>query len=79
MWGGSTKWEQGVGWYKNIVQKQEEDNIVPNRKRIRLAKPFHVVYGNNAMSAQLLAMSLLGVRTVLRLERDAWSMANAQL
>ena len=27
------------------------------------------------MSAQLLEVSLIGVGTVLRLERDAWSMA----
>ena len=28
----------------------------------------------NVMSAQMLEVSLLGVETVLRLERDAWSM-----
>ena len=28
------------------------------------------------MSAQMLEVSLLGVGTVLRLERDAWSMVN---
>ena len=28
----------------------------------------------NVMSAQMLEVSLLGVGTVLRLERDAWSM-----
>ena len=28
------------------------------------------------MSAQMLKVSLLGVETVLGLERDAWSMAN---
>ena len=33
-----------------------------------------VTYGQNVMSAQMLEMSLLGVGTVLRLERDTWSM-----
>ena len=39
-----------------------------------------MIHGNNAMSAQLSEVSLLkvglivGVGTVLRLERDAWSM-----
>ncbi|CAM9866247.1 unnamed protein product, partial [Sphacelaria rigidula] len=32
-----------------------------------------VVYGRNVMSVELLEVSLLGVGTVLRLERDAWS------
>ena len=32
------------------------------------------MYGNNIMSAQLLKVSLLGVGTVLRFERDAWSL-----
>ena len=44
------------------------------RKGIRLAKSFHVLDGNNLLSAQRLEVSLLGVETVLRLERDAWSM-----
>ena len=42
-----------------------------NRKGIRLAKQICVIYGNNVMSAQRLEVSLLGVETVLRLERDA--------
>ena len=33
-----------------------------------------VMYGRNVMSTSLLEVSLLGVGTVLRLERDAWSM-----
>ena len=33
-----------------------------------------IMYGKNVMSAQMLELSLLGVGTVLRLERDAWSM-----
>ena len=34
---------------------------------------FYVTYGKNVMSAQMLEVSGLGVGTVLRLERDAWS------
>ena len=38
---------------------------------------FDVMYGEkNAMSAQVLKVSLLGVGTVLCLERDAWSMSD---
>ena len=40
----------------------------------RLCKNFHVVCGKSAMSAQMLEVSLTGVGTVLRLERDAWPM-----
>ena len=37
-------------------------------------KEFYDKYGKNVMSVQMLEMSLLGVETVLRLERDAaWS------
>ena len=32
------------------------------------------IYGRSVKSAQMLGVSLLGVGTVLRLERDAWSM-----
>ena len=35
---------------------------------------FYVIYGRSVMSTQMLEVSLLGVRTVLRLERNAWSM-----
>ena len=45
--------------------KQERDNI---------GTTFNVIYGNILTSAQLLEVSLFGVETVLRLERDAWSM-----
>ena len=33
---------------------------------------FHVICGRNVLSAQMLDMFLVGVGTVLRLERDAW-------
>ena len=33
-----------------------------------------VVYGRSVMSAQKLEVSLLGVGTMLRLEKGAWSM-----
>ena len=33
----------------------------------------NIIYGNNVMSAQMLEVSLLGMGTVLRLKRDAWS------
>ena len=45
-----------------------------NSKGTREAKSFYVTYGKNVMSARMLELSLLGVGTVLRLERDAWSM-----
>ena len=45
-----------------------------NRKGIREAKKNVAVYGKNVMNAQMLEVSLLGLGTVLRLERDAWSM-----
>ena len=35
---------------------------------------FDVVHGKNVVNAQMSEVSLLGVRTVLRLERDTWSM-----
>ena len=39
-----------------------------------LSKTFLCNTGKNAMSAQMLEVSLLGGETVLPLERDAWSM-----
>ena len=39
-----------------------------------MRKHFSVTYGRIVMSAQMLEVSLLGVGTVLRLERDAWPM-----
>ena len=48
-----------------------------NRKGIRTATYIYGIYGNNAMNAQMLKVSLQGERsggTVLRLERVAWSM-----
>ena len=45
-----------------------------NRKGIRYLNGFYVTHGRNVMSTELLEVSLLGVGTVLRLERDAWSM-----
>ena len=41
---------------------------------IRLYEGSRVVYGRNVMSTSMLEVYLLGVGTVLRLERDAWSM-----
>ena len=42
----------------------------------RISKHFlYVIYGKSVMSARMLEVSLLEVGTVLRLERDAWSMA----
>ena len=41
----------------------------------RITKTFSCnIWKKNVMSAQVLKVSLLGVGTVLRLERDAWSM-----
>ena len=51
-------------WWPHTA-KQEGD---------RITKKFCVTYGNTVMSAQMLKGSLLGVGTMLRLERDAWSM-----
>ena len=47
-----------------------------NRKgrRCYLVKRFYEVYGNNVLGALKLEMSLLGIGTVLRLERNVWSM-----
>ena len=46
----------------------------PKRKEIRYARDFYVQYGENVKRAKLLMVPLVGVGTVLRLERDAWSM-----
>ena len=54
----------GDGWWPQAA-KQEGD---------KTSKKIYVIHENNVMSAQLLEVSLLGVGTVLRLERDAWSM-----
>ena len=54
----------GDRWWPQAA-KQEGGN---------LAKRFYVIYGSNAMSAQMLEVSLLGVGTMLRFERDAWPM-----
>ena len=51
----------GDRWWPQAA-KQEDDNI---------SKSFYVIYGNNVVSAQMLEVSLSGVGTVLRLERDA--------
>ena len=40
----------------------------------KMNKHFYVTYEKNVMSAQMIEASPLGVGTVLRLERDAWSM-----
>ena len=39
---------------------------------------FYVIYRKSVMSAQMLEVSLLGVGTVLHLERNAWSMVKWQ-
>ena len=44
---------------------QEGDKTSQNKK---------VTCGNSVMSAHMLVVSLSGIGTVLRLERDAWSM-----
>ena len=44
------------------------------RTGIRHVEGSCVVYGRSAVSTLALEVSLLGVGTVLRLERDAWSM-----
>ena len=43
----------------------------PQRKEI-ICTLFFVVYGTSVVSAQMLELSLLGVGTVLLLERDSW-------
>ena len=45
-----------------------------NRLGIRHVGRSSVVYGRGVLSTSMLEVSLLGVGTVLRLERDAWSM-----
>ena len=45
-----------------------------NRTRTGQANRFYAIYVKRVMSAHMLEVSLLGVGTVLRLERDAWSM-----
>ena len=42
---------------------------------IKLANILYALHGNSVRSAHMLEVSLLGVGTVFRLERDAWSMA----
>ena len=59
----------GDRWWPQTV-KQDGD---------RISNRFYVVpgilYGKSVMSAEMLEVSLVGVGTVLRLERDTWSMA----
>lgn len=45
----------------------------PNRMRITQARNFYVNYGKTVENALMLAVPLLGVETVLRLERNAGS------
>ena len=55
----------GDRWWPQTVKRDGD----------RISKQFlYVVYGKGVMSAQLLEVSLLGVGTVLRFGRDAWSM-----
>ena len=45
------------------------------RRYNRISKQtFYVGYGRRVKSAQVLEGSLVGVETVLRFDRDAWSM-----
>ena len=43
-----------------------------------MLKLFMYYIGENVVSSQMLKVSLLGGVMVLRLERDAWSMANVE-
>ena len=54
----------GDGWWPHKAKQQGDE----------IGETLYVIYGKNAMSAQMLEVTLLGVGTVLRLERDAWSM-----
>ena len=45
--------------------KQEGDKI---------SERLLVIYGNNILSAQLLEVTLLGLGTMVLIERDSWSM-----
>ena len=42
----------------------------PNGKVIGLAKSYYVIHGKKVRIAQMLEVSLLGVGTVLRLEKE---------
>lgn len=37
---------------------------------------FYALHEKNVLRARMLGVSLLGVKTILRLERDAWSIVN---
>ena len=54
----------GDRWWPQTA-KQEGDKV---------RKTFYAIHGKNVMSAQILEMSPSGLGTVVRLERDAWSM-----
>ena len=41
-----------------------------------ISQTFYEICGRKVLSAQMLGMSLLGLGTVLRFERDAWSVVN---
>ena len=51
----------GYSWWPQTAKQEGGEEI----------NKTYVLYGRNAMSAQVLEVSLLGVVTVLRLERDA--------
>ena len=59
---------------KTIGILGDGDHRRRNRTGITYVEGSCVVYGRNVMSTSLLEVSLSGVRTVLHLERDAWSM-----
>ena len=59
------------------VRPREGDrSVTPLGASYYQGRTFFVTYGKNAMSAQMLEVSLLGVGTVLRLESGAWSVAH---
>ena len=45
----------------------------PKQLGDKISKSFNVTWKKNVMSAQMSKVSLVGLGTVLRFERDAWS------
>ena len=68
--GGKNKPQPGDGWWPQIVEQAGDKmtyKIIPGTSYV-------ITREKNVMSSKMLEVSLLGVGTVLRLERDAWSM-----
>ena len=65
--------EKAIAIYRRYMVARKGET-----KRDEASKSFffcpHVKHGKNAMSAQIVVVSLLRVATVLRIERDAWPM-----